>query len=58
MAASVPSRTGQADLAGDVKALFLKVFAGEVLTAFSETNVFMSRHMVRTITSGKSAQYV
>jgi hypothetical protein len=52
----VPSRLGQANGAGDALALFLKVFAGEVLTAFAETNVAMPRHLVRTITSGKSAQ--
>lgn len=57
MANAVPSRLGQADLDGDAEALFLKVFAGEVLTAFSESNVFGSRHRVRTITSGKSASF-
>ena len=55
MANSVPSRLGQVNAAGDAIALFLKVFAGEVLTAFVETNVFMPRSMVRTISSGKSA---
>jgi hypothetical protein len=38
-------------------ALFLKVFSGEVLTSFAETNVFMDKHYVRTITQGKSAQF-
>lgn len=57
MANAVPSRFGSANSAGDADALFLKVFAGEVLTAFSETNVFASRSMSRTITSGKSAQF-
>ncbi|MBU4566999.1 MAG: hypothetical protein KKE29_19960 [Proteobacteria bacterium] len=38
-------------------ALFLKVFAGEVLTAFDETNVMLPLHRVRQITSGKSAQF-
>lgn len=54
---AVPSRFGQIDLSGDPVAIFLKVFAGEVLTAFSETNVFLGRSMVRTIVSGKSAQF-
>lgn len=53
----IPSRLGQKDGAGDSDALFLKVFAGEVLTAFRESNVFMPRHMVRSIKSGKSAQF-
>lgn len=57
MANAVPSRFGQANLAGATDALFLKVFAGEVLTAFSEVNVFAARTMSRTITSGKSAQF-
>lgn len=48
---------GLADGTGTADALFLKVFAGEVLTAFAENNVMMSRHMVRTITSGKSASF-
>lgn len=55
--AMTPSRLGQANQAGDADALFLKVFAGEVLTAFAETNVALSRHMVRTISNGKSAQF-
>jgi hypothetical protein len=39
-------------------ALFLKVFSGEVLTAFKETNLIMPLHMVRTINSGKTAQFM
>ena len=57
MAAGVPSRFGNPDEGAGDTDLFLKVFAGEVLTAFSETNVFMPRHIMRTITSGKSAQF-
>jgi hypothetical protein len=37
--------------------LFLKQFAGEVLTTFEESNVMMPLHMVRTISSGKSATF-
>jgi hypothetical protein len=51
------SRLGQQNLAGDTDALFLKVFAGEVLSVFEEANVMMPLHQVRTITSGKSAQF-
>jgi hypothetical protein len=54
---AVPSRLGQINGAGDARALFLKVFSGEVLTAFAETNVALQRTMVRTITSGSSAQF-
>ena len=41
----------------DPKELFLKVFAGEVLTAFNVNNIGMGLHRVRTISSGKSAQF-
>jgi hypothetical protein len=52
-----PSRPGQNNGAGSVDAVFLMQFAGEVLTAYDETNVFASRSLVRTIPSGKSAQF-
>lgn len=51
------TRPGQINLAGDTDAMFLKVFSGEVLAAFQENNVFMPLHFVRSITSGKSAQF-
>lgn len=51
------SSPGQVNGAGDNRALYLKIFAGEVLTAFNETNVAMSRSTVRTISHGKSAQF-
>lgn len=61
MADANPSRLGQADLTGgsyaNDNALFLKVFSGEVLTAFAQQTVMMPRHMVRSISSGKSAQF-
>lgn len=57
MANATPSRLGQANLAGDAKALFLKVFAGEVLTSFAETNVVLPYVDQRTIASGKSATF-
>ena len=54
-----PSRLGAANLAAanatQSNALFLKIFAGEVLTAFDETNVMKDLHVARTIASGKSA---
>lgn len=52
-----PSRLGQANATGDNTALMLKVFSGEVLQAFDRASEFRSRHMVRTIPSGKSAQF-
>ena len=52
-----PSRVGQVNSAGDVDALFLKKFSGEILQTFEESNVFKALHTVRTIESGKSAQF-
>ena len=37
--------------------LFLKVFAGEVITAFETANSTLDKHLVRTISNGKSAQF-
>jgi hypothetical protein len=48
---------GAVNSAGDRNALFLKVFGGEVMTAFEESNVFLDKTMVRSISSGKSAQF-
>lgn len=55
---AAPNRPGQANATGDPVALFLKVFSGEVLTNFEEFNVMKDLHRMRTITRGKSAQFV
>jgi len=52
-----PSRVGQVNSAGDVDALFLKKFSGEILQTFEESNVFKPLHTIRTIENGKSAQF-
>lgn len=57
MSNATPSRLGIINGSGADDALFLKVFGGEVLTTFAETNVFLPLTMVRTISSGKSAQF-
>lgn len=57
MSDMTPNRFGLIDNTGTADALFLKVFSGEVLQAFATATVAASRHMVRTITSGKSAQF-
>lgn len=57
MANANVSNIGQVNTAGDKKSLFLKVFAGEVLTAFKEANVTEGKFQERTIVSGKSAQF-
>lgn len=51
------TRPGQVNNAGSALALFLKVFAGEVLTTFEETNVMKALIQMRTIPYGKSAQF-
>jgi len=59
MANATTSRLGLVNNSGtSYDALFLKVFSGEVLTAFTRNNIFNEAlHSVRTITSGKSAQF-
>ena len=59
MANATVSRLGLVNATGSsFDALFLKVFSGEVLTAFSQNNIFDERlHTVRTIASGKSASF-
>lgn len=51
------SRPGQQNKAGAVDALFMKVFTGEVMTAFAEVNIMKDLHRVRTIDHGKSASF-
>ena len=50
------NNAGGGNFAGD-NAMFLKVWAGEVLTAFRKATVFEALHKVRTIASGKTAQF-
>lgn len=57
LAATGISNPGQKLSAGERDALFMKVFSGEVLTAFARNTVMMSRHQVRTIDHGKSASF-
>jgi hypothetical protein len=57
MANATVQTFGQINGAGATDALFLKVFGGEVMTAFEEANVFLDKQMVRNIKSGKSAQF-
>lgn len=64
MATNIPSIPGiagtpttRAFTANSDNALFLKVFAGEILTAFNENNIMKDLTMVRSISSGKSASF-
>jgi len=57
MSNAVVSRLGQVNGANDVNALFLKVWSGEVLATFQRENKMLGMTNVRTISSGKSAQF-
>ena len=57
MANATVSNLGQVNAGGATDALFLKVYAGEVLTAFEKATVALQRTSVRTIANGKSAQF-
>lgn len=39
------------------RALYLKLFSGEVIMSFEKTTVCLDKHKVRTISQGKSAQF-
>ncbi len=57
MANATPLRIGQVNGAGASDALFLKVFGGEVLTAYEVACKTQDKHMVRMLSHGKSAQF-
>ena len=58
MAAATSSRLGLVNNTGtSYDALFLKVFSGEVLASFGRENKMLGMTTVRTIGSGKSAQF-
>jgi hypothetical protein len=63
MANATPTRFGSINSGDDGTfandyALFLKVWAGEVLSAFEELNITMPLHRVLTIPTGKTAQFI
>lgn len=53
----VASLPGAVNNTGDSRANFLKMFSGEVLTAFNRTTQFTTRTRTKMISSGKSAQF-
>lgn len=57
MANFTVDRVGQVNGADAVDALFLKQFGGEIMGIFQNATVAMDRHTIRTITSGKTAQF-
>lgn len=61
MTASNPTVMGADNLATGTddldRALYLKLYAGEVITSFEKHTVTLDKHSVRTIASGKSSQF-
>ena len=57
MANATPVSQGLVNASGTEDALFLKVFAGEVLTSFDRASVTNGAEMVRSICNGKSATF-
>jgi len=57
MANASPVSVGQVNATGTEDALFLKVFAGEVLTSFERASKTQGADMERSIASGKSATF-
>ena len=57
MANANPASIGRANAGGSEDALFLKIFAGETITAFEQSSVTEGHEMVRSISSGKSATF-
>lgn len=51
-------RPGQSNLGGDEQALFLKIFTGEVITALKRVMVTDGFYWKKTISGGKSAQFL
>lgn len=57
MADSTPSRPGQNLGAGDVRALMLDLFGGEVITAFETSTLLRDKHQTKTLSKGKSFKF-
>jgi hypothetical protein len=54
---SNPARFGYGQSVSDDRSLFLKIFGGEVLTAFTEKVWTLDKHKTQNISNGKSAQF-
>lgn len=57
MANATAHRVGAVNGGSDKQELFMKVYGGEVLTAFEEANKTLDKQTIRNISSGKSAQF-
>ncbi len=52
------TRPGQSNSAGDARALYLKLFSGEMFKGFEHNAIARDLVMKRTLTNGKSLQFV
>ena len=52
------TQLGQANLAGDTRALYLKLFSGEMFKGFQHNTIARDLIMKRTIKNGKSLQFI
>ena len=52
------TRPGQANSTGDARALYLKLFSGEMFKGFQHNAIARDLVMKRTLTNGKSLQFI
>jgi hypothetical protein len=52
------TQLGQANLAGDTRALYLKLFSGEMFKGFQHNTIARDLVMKRTLKNGKSLQFI
>ena len=52
------TRPGQANSTGDARALYLKLFSGEMFKGFQHNTIARDLVMKRTLTNGKSMQFI
>ena len=52
------TRQGQSNSAGDVRALYLKLFSGEMFKGFQHNAIARDLVMKRTLKNGKSLQFI
>ena len=57
MANSTPNRPGQNLGAGDVRALMLDLFGGEIISAFETATLMRDKHQTKTLSKGKSFKF-
>lgn len=55
---TTPTWSGQINQAGSERALYLKLFTGEVYEAFRNATIFKDKVMNRTLRNGKEAQFI